>query len=79
LLDTRATKVYLPKSEGIVGLNYKYNRYFNGDNPDDYFYEELFDIKADPLEINNLANHAEKAPVKLELIEKMKGLRTSLK
>jgi len=79
LLDTRTSKVYLPKSEGIVGSTYKYNRYFSGDDPDDFFYEELFNPKTDPLEISNLANDPEKSMVKNELIERMKSLRVSLK
>lgn len=79
LLDTRKSKVYIPKSEGIVTLTYKYNRYFNGDNPDDFFYEELFNPITDPLEINNLASNPDKAELKKELIIKMKELRNSTK
>ncbi len=79
LMDTRKSKVYIPKSEGIVGLTYKYDRYFKGDDPDDFFYEELFNPKTDPLEIYNLANNPEMAQTKAELISKMKELRTTLK
>ncbi|HET8829045.1 MAG TPA: sulfatase [Pelobium sp.] len=79
LLDTRNSKVYLPMSEGVVTATYKYNRYFHGNNPDDFFYEELFNPKTDPLEIHNLANDAEKAKIKTELIARMKTLRKSSK
>ncbi len=37
LLETERLNVYLPKSEGVVSLNYKYARYFNKNNPDDFF------------------------------------------
>jgi arylsulfatase A-like enzyme len=40
--DTEGSKVYLPMSEGLVRLKFKYMRYFNGKNPDNFFYEELF-------------------------------------
>ena len=79
LLDTRNSKVYLPKSEGIVELNYKYNRYFNTDNPDDFFYEELFNTSTDPLEIINMANNPEKAKLKQDMVSRMRIYRESLK
>jgi arylsulfatase A-like enzyme len=79
LLDTRTSKVYLPKSEGIVSSTYKYNRYFNDDNPDDFFYEELFNPKTDPLEIHNLANDPDHAELKNKMISRMKELRKSSK
>lgn len=41
--------LYIPKSEGLVNLSYKYVRYFNGSNPDNFFYEELYDNKNDSL------------------------------
>ena len=79
LFETVGTKVYIPKSEGLVTLRYKYARYFTGNNPNEFFYEELFDAKTDPLEINNLATKSEMVALKNELIQKMKILSTTLK
>lgn len=77
LMDTETSKVYIPKSEGIVTNSYKYNRYFNGSNPDDFFYEELFNPKIDPLEITNLANNPERSELKKQMVIRMKALRKS--
>ena len=41
----------IPKSQGIVGEQYKYMRYWEGENT----FETLFDLDADPLELTNLA------------------------
>lgn len=79
LLETAGSKVYLPKSEGIVTHDLKYHRYFNGNNPDDYFYEELFNKTTDPLEIINMANNPEKAVIKQNIITRMRIFRDSLK
>ena len=79
LYETSGTKVYIPKSEGFVTLRYKYARYFNGNNPNEFFYEELFDAKTDPLEINNLSTKSEMSALKNELIQKMKMLSEKLK
>jgi arylsulfatase A-like enzyme len=77
--DTEKSKVYLPKSEGVVGLNYKYMRYYNGMDPDNFFYEELYDHVLDPFEVHNLASNAEKSALKNEMINNMKRLRKVLK
>lgn len=77
--DTEKTKVYLPKSEGVVETKYKYMRYYNGMDPDNYFYEELYDYILDPYELHNLANAAEKSSVKLAIVNKMKQMRKELK
>jgi arylsulfatase A-like enzyme len=37
LLETERLQVYLPKSEGLVSLQYKYVRYFNDSNPNIFF------------------------------------------
>ena len=80
LLDTRTSKkVYIPMSEGIVTSSYKYSRYFDTDNSNDFFYEELFDPKTDPLEIHNLANDPDKSAIKSKLILRMKELKESSK
>ena len=77
--DTEKSKVYLPKSEGIVQTKFKYMRYYNGMDPDNFFYEELFDQVLDPFEVHNLANNADAAIMKTNLIERMKQLRIHLK
>ena len=78
LLETSTGKVYLPKSEGLVMQGIKYVRYFNGNNPDEYFYEDFFYTTTDPFEVNNLANNSTFADRKKQLIERMKSLRKSL-
>lgn len=79
LLDTENLNVYLPKSEGLVTLHNKYVRYFNGNDPDDFFFEELYNNKTDVLEIKNLANDPACARIKKEMADKMKKYRMSLK
>ncbi len=72
-------KVHIPKSEGIVRKNYKYIRYFNGNNPDDFFYEELFNTALDPSEIHNLSEDSGMAALKSQLVGQMKTYRQQLK
>ena len=80
LMDTKTSKkVYIPMSEGIVTSTYKYNRYFDTDNSNDFFYEELFNPKTDPLEIHNLASDPDKAELKANLIVRMKELKENSK
>lgn len=77
--DTEGSKVYLPKSEGFVELRYKYMRYFNGQDPDNYFYEELYDQLLDPFEVHNLSNSPVESALKDQMIKKMKRMRSELK
>ncbi len=77
--DTEGTKVYLPKSEGLVQLRYKYMRYFNGKDPDNFFYEELYDQLLDPFEVHNLSNNPDEAERKEQMIKSMKALRSELR
>jgi arylsulfatase A-like enzyme len=79
LLETEKLQVYLPKSEGLVSLQYKYVRYFNDSNPDNFFYEELFDNSTDPTEIKNLAKDQSKNKIKNEMANKMTRYREALK
>lgn len=52
LYDVSPEIVYIPRSEGIVSLDYKYLRYIDL-NP---IFEELYDLKNDPYETKNLKN-----------------------
>jgi len=77
--DTEGSKVYLPMSEGLVRLRFKYMRYFNGKNPDDFFYEELYDQSLDPFEVHNLSNSPGESALKNQMIQTMKRMRNELK
>lgn len=81
LLETEKpnSKTYIPKSEGLVDGVYKYARYFHGDNPDNFFFEEFYNTKIDPFEINNLADNPKNVKIKKVMVEKMIGYRISLK
>lgn len=77
--DTDGSKVYLPKSEGLVRLNYKYMRYYNGKDPDNFVYEELFNQLLDPFEVHNMANSPNESALKVEMIKKMKQRRKEVR
>ncbi len=77
--DTEGSKVYLPMSEGLVRQRYKYMRYFNGKNPDEFFYEELYDQLLDPFEVHNLSNSPKQSTLKDEMIQRMNRMRSQLK
>jgi arylsulfatase A-like enzyme len=49
-------EVYIPSTEGVVGKQYKYMRYFKGLDSTRLIFEELYDLKTDPNEIHNLDN-----------------------
>lgn len=77
--NTEGSKVYLPMSEGLVLEKYKYMHYYNGPDPDNFFYETLFDQSLDPFEVNNLVNSPAMSLLKNEMIETMKKMRSALK
>jgi len=52
LYDVPQEIVYIPRSEGVVSLDYKYLRYIDS-SP---IFEELYDLKNDPCETKNLKN-----------------------
>jgi hypothetical protein len=66
-------------SEGLVRQKYKYMRYFNGKNQDDFFYEELYDQLLDPFEVHNLSNSPGQSALKDQMIQTMKRMRSELK
>jgi arylsulfatase A-like enzyme len=51
--------VYIPSTEGVVGKQYKYMRYFKGLDSTHLIFEELYDLKTDPNEIHNLIEQAQ--------------------
>lgn len=61
----------IPKSEGVVSKEYKYLRYIDQDP----VYEELFDLRADPHENNNLVTN----PQHQDLLETMRLRYAELK
>lgn len=77
--NTEGSKVYLPMSEGIVQQRYKYMRYFNGKDRDNFFYEELYDQLLDPFEVHNLSNSPGDSVLKDQMILAMKRMRMELK
>jgi arylsulfatase A-like enzyme len=64
----------IPKSEGVRTERFKYVRYFER-NP---VYEQLFDLKADPNEVTNLAGVPSSASVLQSLRARCDHLRDSV-
>lgn len=58
----------IPKFYGIRVPGWKYAEYQNGD-------KELYDLTADPYELQNLANRAEYQIIQAELAQRLAGLR----
>jgi hypothetical protein len=79
LYETDGSAVYLPKSEGVVQPRYKYMRYFNGKNQENFFFEELYDQVLDPFEVHNLSNNPQASALKEKLVQSMKRIRVGLK
>ena len=55
LFDPPPEVVHIPKSEGLVSANYKYLKYIELDP----VFEELYDLRLDPYEMNNLVPDTE--------------------
>lgn len=53
--DPGSYPVYIPHTVGVVSTSYKYMRYYNGHDSENYIYEELFDFVKDRFETNNLS------------------------
>ncbi|MEO5999511.1 MAG: sulfatase [Chitinophagaceae bacterium] len=77
--NTEGSKVYLPMSEGLVQQQFKYMRYFNGKDPENFFYEELYDQVLDPFEVHNLADNVGMSVLKDQMVQVLKRMRTELK
>jgi arylsulfatase A-like enzyme len=65
----------IPRSEGVVSLDWKYLRYYDYPPPN----EELYNLKDDPQETTNLANHAAHQAEKERLVQRMNALHKAAK
>jgi arylsulfatase A-like enzyme len=61
----------IPRSEGVISLTDKYLSYYDEPTPN----EEVYDLRADPLEGNNLAGQADFATYRDSLRSRMEVLR----
>ncbi len=61
----------IPRSEGVVSLDWKYLRYYDYPLPN----EELYDLRDDPHETTNLASDEEYRAEKDTLVARMEALR----
>ncbi len=61
----------IPRSEGVVSLDWKYLHYYDEPPPN----EELYDLRRDPHETNNLASDSEYQEEKDNLVQRMEALR----
>ena len=71
--------IYIPSTEGIVGQQYKYMRYFKGLDSTHLMFEELYDLKTDPNEINNLMGQTKWESLKDSLQNRMWALKKMVK
>ena len=71
LIDIPRENAYIPRSEGVVSLDYKYLRYIDFDP----VFEEIYDLKSDPLEVVNLASD----PQYQRLVDSMRNRYNELK
>jgi arylsulfatase A-like enzyme len=74
-VHTRSKGKPLPKCEGVRTERWKYIHYKDTDPVE----EELFDLKADPKEQNNLAGNSEYSEMLSKLRDRCSELRTLLK
>lgn len=65
----------IPRSEGIRTESYKYLRYIDSEP----LHEELFDLKEDPDEANNLAGHSDYAQILQEMRDKWEQWHESVR
>ncbi len=65
----------IPRSEGVVSLDWKYLRYYDYPSPN----EELYDLRRDPHETTNLASDSEYQEEKNNLVQRMEKLREGAK
>lgn len=70
---------YIPSTEGVVTKDFKYMRYFKGVDSTHLIFEELYDRKHDPNEIDNLVNQPQKQRLRDSLKNRMWALKKLVK
>ncbi len=70
--------IYIPSTEGVVGKQYKYMRYFKGVDSTHLIFEELIDLKSDPNEIHNLIGQTEWQPLRDSLKNRMWAMKKNV-
>ncbi len=73
--EHRFDHITIPQSEGVIGKRYKYLRYLNQDP----VYEELYDLKTDPNEVNNLAGDRHYKDILQNMRKRYEELRQTTK
>lgn len=73
--EHRFDYITIPQSEGVIGKRYKYLRYLNQDP----VYEELYDLKTDPNEVNNLAGDSRYKDILQNMRKRYEELRQTIK
>ncbi|MCY7358833.1 MAG: sulfatase [Rudanella sp.] len=66
--------VFIPQSEGVLRADQKYVHYYNMRNPADT-YEEVYNLKTDPHELNNLATKPQGKDLKASLLPAFERLK----
>lgn len=67
--------IYIPSTEGVVNRNFKYMRYFKNADSTHLMFEELYDLKNDPHETNNLVNQPQQQRLRDSLKCRMWALK----
>ncbi len=67
--------VYIPSTEGVVGKQYKYMRYFKNVDSTHLLFQELYDLDKDPHEVHNLVELPQWQLLKDSLINRMWALK----
>jgi N-acetylglucosamine-6-sulfatase len=65
---------YTPNVRGVRSGDWKLIRYPHGDQSDDRYALELYDLKSDPLEMHNLAGDVDTAPMRRKLAKQLQQL-----
>jgi arylsulfatase A-like enzyme len=71
--------IYIPSTEGVVGKQYKYMRYFKNLDSTHLLFEELYDLHTDPHEIHNLVELPEWQRLKDSLMNRLWVLKKEVR
>ena len=69
------TGTYIPSTEGVVSKQFKYMRYFKGVDSAHLIFEELYDLRKDPNEVDNLINQPQSEIMKDSLKNRLLVLK----